>query len=184
MDQPLILDNAEEAQCWLLSFEALCRNKKVPIDDDKSFKTTDMFLERCGTKSLIKIATLLPGQDLSQTPYKSIKDAILIYTAASAKLLIAERSSFFQMNQSSGELPQDYLRRLQVASVNCKFYELDKENIQEELVKTKLISGLNNMDIQRRVLEYVHRNVEATSQDICDFCIQCSQLDNSVSQIR
>ena len=54
----LILEKADEVNAWIISFEAMCRSKN--IDDTKTGSSvnsakTDKFIEKCGTKALLKI---------------------------------------------------------------------------------------------------------------------------------
>ena len=94
---------------------------------------TDKFVETCGLKNLMKIASLIPGKNLSKVPYKDIKSAIKKYVEPSEKLIIAERTNFFQMQQDNETVP-DFLSRLNKASESCHFEKLLESNPVTELI--------------------------------------------------
>ena len=73
--EPLPLDDAENCKCWLLSFEAHCRSKNITDDvsDEGMSPKTDKFIERCGTKALLKIISILPSKDVEKLEFEVIK---------------------------------------------------------------------------------------------------------------
>ena len=73
---PLPLENADECRCWLVAFEAHCRSKGIEdeIGDSGTSPQTDKFLERCGTKPLLKIISMLPGANLETLLFQDIKN--------------------------------------------------------------------------------------------------------------
>ena len=91
------LDDADHCRVWLLSFEAHCRSKRLQDRVDPHSQTspmTDKFLERCGTRSLLKIVSLLPGKDVASLLFSDIKKALMSYLEPTKRLLIADRTSF------------------------------------------------------------------------------------------
>ena len=76
--QPLPIDDAENCECWLLSFEAHCRSKNIAdnVSDEGTSPKTDKFIEKCGTKALLKIISILPGKDVEKLEFELIKTAI------------------------------------------------------------------------------------------------------------
>jgi hypothetical protein len=56
----LNLEDVDEAEMWMESFEAKCRIKKVKeIDDEGNMAKTDLFMSPCGRNSLLKIKYLV-----------------------------------------------------------------------------------------------------------------------------
>ena len=183
MALPLNLDCAEETQFWLIQFEATCRGKKIEDDNDGNLARTDKFIEKCGIKSLMKIASLIPGKIVNELPYEEIKKSILKYIQPAEKLVIAERTNFFQISQEFQETAQDCLAQLNKASVGCKFEQLKNvDDPVEEIIKLKLISGLVNSELKRKILEKVQIAGDLTSQQVVDFCLQCDQYEDFVNK--
>ena len=103
--QPLPLETPEECRVWLIAFEAHCRGKKLTDDptDDASSPQTDNFLERCGSKALLKIISMLPGRDITKLKYADLRKVVLEYVDPSKRLVIAERTNFLQLSQDKDE---------------------------------------------------------------------------------
>ena len=83
----LPLNDANLTKCWLLSFEAHCRSKQIEDkkNDVGSYDKTDKFLEKCGSKAILKIISLLPGKNIEKLEFKDIKNSNqYVYRAASA----------------------------------------------------------------------------------------------------
>ena len=142
----LPLDSAEACKCWIVSFEALCRNKKMDdkVTADGNTPKADKFLELCGTKPLLKIVTLFPGEEMDKLAFIKIKDGILRYIEPKSRLVIADRTNFLCMTQGEGETVVDYLSRLNEVSVLCKWQDLKTSDPAEEMIKLKFVAGLRN----------------------------------------
>ena len=82
-------------KCWLVAFETHCRSKLVE-DEIKILHKTDKFLEKCGTKALLKIISFLPRNEIEHVEFKEIKKVILVYVEPQARLIITERTNFLQ----------------------------------------------------------------------------------------
>jgi len=69
------LNNANLTKCWLVSFEAHCRSKEIKDEknDVGTYNKTDKFLEKCGSKVILKVISLLPGKNIEQIEFKEIK---------------------------------------------------------------------------------------------------------------
>ena len=111
------------------------RGKKLldtPVGD--TTPQTDQFLERCGSKPLLKIISMLPGQDITKLTFAKIKEAIEVYIAPRKRLIIADRTSFLQLSQREGESVVDFLTRINDASIHCKWDSLSAEGPNDELI--------------------------------------------------
>ena len=95
----LPLANANLCKCWLMSFDSHCRAKLIEdkIGASGISPKTDKFIEKCGTRSLLKVVTLFPGKLLETLEYKTIRSAIMAYIEPQARLVIAERTNFLEM---------------------------------------------------------------------------------------
>ena len=93
----LQLNDGNLTKCWLVAFEAHCRSKQI-ADVRNTLGTsdkTDKFLEKCGSKAILKIISLLPGKNIEHVEFKEIKDAINNYVEPQTRLTIADRTVFF-----------------------------------------------------------------------------------------
>lgn len=145
-----------------------------------SFEKTDKCLEKCGTKALLKIISLMPGKDIEKQPFSKIKELIKQYVEPTKRLVIADRTNFMQMKQDLNETEIDYLSRLNDASVHCKWDELKSGEPSSELVKLRFIAGLRDEELKMKVLEKIQINPHATMNDIIDFCQVNSHLKDFV----
>ena len=179
---PLPLDNAENCKCWLVSFEALCRTKSIEdtLTKHKNSPKTDKFLEMCGTKSLLKVLTLLPGKNIEEVEFKSIKEKIVEYIEPKKRLVIADRTNFLSIKQNEGESYKDFLSRLNEASVLCKWEELKSGDPADEMIKLKFIEGLKDEAMKLKVLEQIQTRSSVSLTDIVDFCQMCAQMSSFV----
>ena len=136
--ESLPLDDAENCECWLLSFEAHCRSKTsrtMWVNKGTSPKT-DKFIERCGAKALLKIISMLPGKDVEKLEFEVIKIAITNYIQPRTRLVIADHTNFLQLSQSAGESEKDFKARSNEASVHCQWDSL--QNIaNDELINAE-----------------------------------------------
>jgi hypothetical protein len=178
----LPLDTAEECKCWLVRFEALCRTQKLKdeADAEGNNPVRDKFLELCGTKSLLKIFSFFPGEQVDALKFKKIKESILNYIGPKTRLLIADRTNFMCMAQSEGETVVDYLSRLNEVAILCKWDELKSGEPAKEMTKLKFVAGLKSDALKVKVLEKLQVNPKADVQDLVDFCQMDSQLFNFV----
>ena len=179
----LPLDSAEACKCWLVSFEALCRNKKLEdtATADGNTPKADKFLELCGTKSLLKIISLFPGEEVDELEFSKIKAGIVRYIEPKRRLVIADRTNFMCMTQTEGETVVDYLSRLNEVSVLCKWEDMKSTDPAAEMIKLKFVAGLRDEALKVKVLEKLQVNPKSTVQDLVDFCQMNSQLANFVN---
>ena len=179
----LPLDSADACKCWLVSFEAICRTKTLNDEATKDGNTpkADKFLELCGTKSLLKIVTLFPGEEVDKLSFAKIKDGILSYIEPKSRLVITDRTNFLCLTQGEAETVVDYLSRLNESSVLCKWQELKSSDPSEEMIKLKFVAGLKDEALKIKVLEKLQINPKSTVQDLVDFCQMNSQLANFVN---
>ena len=184
--ESLVLDDAECAKAWLVSFEALCRAKQI---EDKlstigTSAVTDAFLARCGGKPLLKIMSLVSDKDIERMLFKDIKQVIENYLAPRKRLVIADRTNFLQLHQKDGEPVVDYLSRLNEASVFCKWDELKQGNPTEELIKLRFIAGLKDPGLKIKILEKMQLSPKLDIHSIVDFCQMDAQVTNFADEAK
>ena len=102
--QILDLQNAESATAWILSFVAKCRAEKKEdrINTDgtvQELQVTNFFLSLCGQHAVNKLRSLTGSKNLTDTPYKDIRLAILKYVSPKERVLRAERVKFLSVIQ-------------------------------------------------------------------------------------
>ena len=59
-------------------------------------------------KALLKIISILPGEDVEKLEFEVIKTAITNYIQPTTRLVIADRTNFLQLSQSAGESEKDF----------------------------------------------------------------------------
>ena len=180
----LPLDDADHCRVWLLSFEAHCRSKHLQDRVDPHSQTspmTDKFLERCGTRSLLKIVSLLPGKDVASLLFSDIKKALMSYLEPTKRLLIADRTNFLQLSQSPGESVVEFVARLNEAASLSKWELLEKETASAELVKLRFLAGLQDSELKLRLLERLQVHPTYSITDLVDFCLTSNQIKSFVA---
>jgi len=180
----LTLDNVSLAKCWLVSFDAHCRTNHIKdeLNAEGTSPKTDKFLEKCGGKALLKISALFPGKSIENVLYKDIKAAILAYIEPQARLTIADRTNFLQMQQGPTETEYDFLARINEASNKCNWDKLKESSPSTQLIKLKFIAGLVDEKLKMKVLEKVQLNPKLTVTELVDFCQMARQIDTFVSK--
>ena len=178
--EPLPLDSAENCKCWLIAFEAHCRVKSIEDKIDPKVcvtsPKTDIFLELCGSKTLLKLISLLSDKDIEAQLFSNIKKCILEYVEPRKRLQIADRTNFLQMSQLPSENEVDYLSRLNEASMHCGWDDLKKVDPTEELIKLRFTSGLRDEKLKLRILEKIQLKPSSNMEEIIDFCQMSAQL--------
>ena len=89
-----------------------------------NFDQTDKLLEKCGTKALLKVISLMPGKDIEKQPFSEIKRVIKQYIEPTKRLEIADRTDFMLLKQENNESEVDFWSRLNEASVHCNWNDL------------------------------------------------------------
>ena len=153
--EPLLLDNPDDYKAWLLAFQAHCRAKGIvdKVQQSGGSAMTDKFLERCGSKSILKLLVLLPGKDVDQLEFSELKKAIEAYVRPRERLIIADRTYFLQTMQRDGESVQDFLARLNEQADLCKWEELKTVEPRDELVRLRFIAGVKENALKLKLLE-------------------------------
>ena len=141
----LDLNHNESALAWLDIFEATCRH--FNIDDSKQ---NDYFLSFLDVEAYLKLKTIVAPKDVTSMSFDDIKVILKDYLTPRKKLVIAERSCFFEAKQLDGECAAEYIQRLRKMSQYCEF---DKLSGEEDVVKLKFISGLRDNGIKQKILE-------------------------------
>ena len=178
----LPIEEPEHCKAWLLSFDAYCRSHGIKDEKkkDECSPKTDKFIERCGTKTLLKVMTLLPGKDISELSYSELSKAIIEYIEPRQRLTIADRTNFLQISQQPGEPVVDFLTRLNAASEHCHWESLDK-NPTDELIRLRFIAGLSDDKLKLKVLEKLHLTPNCSVKELVDFCQMQAQLTEFIA---
>ena len=171
--QILSLESVDEAKAWMLAFEAHCRGKGLEdrLSASGSSPITDKFLERCGSKVLLKLVSLMRGKDIEKCLYADLKTEVLNYVAPKRRLLIADRTNFLQLSQNLSESEKDFLARLNEAASYCKWDDLKTGKIEPELIRLRFIAGLSSDVSKLKVLEKIQINPKCAVDDLVDFYI-------------
>ena len=179
----LTLDDVETCKAWLIRFEALCRSNYIEdkIGQNGTSPKTDKFLEKCGSKPLLKIISMLPGKDIEKLNYGTIRKAIDDYIQPRKRLVIADRTNFFQLHQNDGESEVDFLSRINEASIHCNWNDLKNKEPSEELIKLRFISGLKDEQLKLKILEKLQLKPDSNINEIIDFCQMANQLCDFVT---
>ena len=145
------------------------------MSDEGTSPKTDQFFEKCGTKALLKIISILPGKDVEKLVFEVIKTAITNYIQPRTRLVIVDRINFLQLSQSAGESEKDFMARLNEASVHCQWDSL-QNTANDELIKLRFIAGLYSDKSKLKILEKLQSTPESTMSDIIDLCQMTSKL--------
>ena len=141
----LDFNDNESALAWLDIFEATCRHNGT----EKS-KQRDYFLSFLDIEAYLRLKTIVAPKDVSTMSFDDINVVLKDYLTPRKKLVIAERSQFFEAKQLDGECAAGYIQRLRKMSQYCEF---DKLSGEEDVVKLKFISGLRDNGIKQKLLE-------------------------------
>ena len=170
----LNLQDKEAAEAWMVGFEAKARIRKykdtvaTPTDASK-MDLTDSFLESAGTEALTMLKVLVAPLSLNECTYKTFKEAIMRHLEPKRRLLISERTKFWQMRLQSDEDPENYLQRIRLAAKQCQFEELKTKEPAEELTKVQLIAGLSDKSMINRVLNFLETKEDSTADEVVDY---------------
>ena len=179
---PLELASAERAATWLIAFNALARSRKWKDEQGKQLSITDNFLSTCGLPALEKLQYLVKPRTLCEMAFCDIEAAINDYTRPKKHLIIAERTSFYNISQKTNESVADYIARLRQAAEYCDFDSLKlSKDPTEEMIRVALIAGLQDKSAKRLVLDRLH-TVDLSVPEIRDLVQQNAQTTSFVDQ--
>ena len=168
------LEDPESSKLWLIAFSALARSKKW--EDNENNEITNNFISLCGLTALSKIASIVRPKNIEDMNFKDIKQSIEKYLEPKKKLVIAERSNFYNQKQKESESVTEYLARLRAASRHCEFDSLKEcESPEEEMIKLALISGFLNKEHKIKVLEKCQIQ-DMTIEDVIQLVQQLEQV--------
>ena len=120
---------------------------------------------------------LIAPLPLVDCKYKQFKEAIERHVRPKERLLLSERTKFWQLRQQPGEPVDNYLQRIRLAAKQCQFEKLTEKTAAEELCRVQLISGLEDKWMTTRVLNYLETKETSTADELVDFIRR--QLDVS-----
>jgi hypothetical protein len=166
----LNLDDLDDAECWIVAFEA---KAKIKMNKKKLDKTqmADLFLSSCGSQALKRVRTLLLPSPIGKATYEDISKAIKTHLQPKQRLTIAERTKFLSETQLEGETDTQFHLRLKGALRFCHFDELKTcKDPEEEMLKLKFISGLRNKETKYKVLEFLRGDAARDSMEVLEFC--------------
>ena len=134
-------------------------------------------MEAAGTEALTTLKVLIAPLPLVDCKYKQFKEAIERHVRPKERLLLSERTKFWQLRQQPGEPVDNYLQRIRLAAKQCQFEKLTEKTAAEELCRVQLISGLEDKSMTTRVLNYLETKETSTADELVDFIRR--QLDVS-----
>ena len=119
----LNLKEPDQALMWLKASEARARvEKKRDIDATpgtsgppavaaiaKDYQVTDFFMSQCGFEALIKLSSLVAPRNIEDMKFIDYRKDLINYLKPQERLVVAERTGFFQMSQGGEEAETDYL---------------------------------------------------------------------------
>ena len=154
--QILDLQNAQSSTAWFMSFVAKCRAEKRKVNNDgtvQDLQVTKLFLIMCVQDAIIKLRSLMSPRNLIDTPHNDIRLAIQKCFSPKERVVTAEKAKSLSVIQCVGESDDDFLARLREEARHCDFEKLKTAaNPEEELLKSKFISGLRDPEAKRRLL--------------------------------
>ena len=124
----LNLKEPGQALMWLKAFEARARvEKKRYIDTTpgtsgppavaaiaKDYQLTDFFMSQCGLEALIMLSSLVAPRNIEDMKFIDIRKDLINYLKSQERLVVAERTDFFQMSLGGEEAKTDNLAKLRV----------------------------------------------------------------------
>ncbi len=105
-----------------------------------------MFLSVIGSKNYSLLRNLLAPTKPREATYDALTTKLKDHFQPK-KIVIAERFHFHRQDQAAGETVADYVAELRWLSTHCAF-----EKYLEDALRDRLVCGLRNEAIQRRLL--------------------------------
>ena len=110
----LDLNNKEEADCWLMAFEAKMKIKEAEDKDGNEkthpdYQITNYFISLCGQDSLKKLCAIVSPKQLPDMKFSDIKKEIQMLIHPRDRLLVAERIKFLAIEQAHEESEVNFL---------------------------------------------------------------------------
>ena len=173
-NEQLNLEDITDTKAWFMAFEAKCSlDKNASNEKTKTMK----FISTVGVKSLKRITEICAPTDLTDMKYEDIKRKILNFFSPKKKLIIAERTKFFQTKQAEGETYSGYLAKLNNAAEDCEFDELaTSDSPREQLILTQFIAGIQSTHVRQKILETNYTNQMSTQQTL-NFVQSLDEID-------
>ncbi|KAL4702913.1 hypothetical protein ACJJTC_005141 [Scirpophaga incertulas] len=152
---------AQEWPLWKVLFEDyLVATNNVESDDKIKLSLLRNLMGPEATKILIN----LPISEKQKTDYESVLKAIDAY-AFPRKNVVFDRFIFNNRNQKEGEPFETFLGECRAMLKACNF-ELDKQNINESLLRDKIVCGIRDKNVQESLL----RMDGLTLEKAANFC--------------
>ena len=103
----------------------------------------------------MKVKRIVAPKNVIDMKWEEIKKCLINFLEPMKRLLIAERTHFMTMKQDEGEPISGFAARLREQAMVCEFEKFKDATSQpaEQLIKMRLISGLNNQAISNKILE-------------------------------
>ena len=89
-----------------------------------SFEITDSFMAVCGVETFQKLQYIVLPNKLENMAFADIEKMILAYMKPKQRLVIAERTRFYNISQEPLELVMAFVARLRKESQHCAFENL------------------------------------------------------------
>ena len=124
-------------------------------------------MNQCGLEALIKLSSLDAPRNIEDMKFIDIRKDLINYLKPQERLVVAERTGFFQMSQGGEEAETDYLARLREAARYCKIVDLKASPDPEpEMIRLQFIAGLRDSESKLKLLEALRANNHLTVEEL------------------
>jgi len=152
---------------YLERFELYCMTHKTVTEKNK----TAFFLTFIGDKAYGLLKDLFFPKDIREQNPKVLHEALLSHLRP-ANFALVERSKFHKLKRDSNESIKDFSLRVHQASAKCDF----KDQLEEQ-IRDRLVAGINNEELERKLLE----DGNLTYQRAKDIIFNFDKVTNAVS---
>lgn len=181
LEKVLDLTSVDEAQAWLLAFEAKCKVEGI-VDTKTDNNMALRFISNVGLEPLKKIREINLPNDIMAMNFLDLKKSLLSYLVPTKKLIIAERTKYFKMAQQQGDNVAEFVAKLRKAAESCDFENLKSvTSINDELLLSQLIVGLIDSRIRAKVIE-ANQIKPMTLSETMEFIQQHEQINTFCSE--
>lgn len=126
------------------------------VDDPQEKKVA--FLASCNTEVYTELKMIFPDRDLKLVPYKDICDA-LCKRYDQCESILRRRYKFYRREQGSSESAEDFIRAVKQLAERCDF-----GGFKSEAIRDRLVFGINDRDLQKRLMDKGDLTLRETEQ--------------------
>ena len=176
----LNLLEASRAMVWFTSFNAIARAKKWEDTEDKKEKT-DNFIACCGLSALEKIISIVSPEKLENMNFATIEETIKKFLEPEKRLIVAERTKFYNAKQKNDEKITQFVARLRDLAKYCEFDQLKTaKSPEEEMIKIAMIAGIFKKEHQTKLLVKL-QSEDMNTAELINFIHQLEQVAEFVN---